>query len=214
MIFPSLSLTKRYFKIKSDGCIIDISLYKKDSTYVDKIHYNEDDSINEKECSEIFPCIKLEGILNGSTEKVTVYLWLDYLIDIGDTFNGKFRCYDDNKEIDKYIEYFNTEVENDVYKKLLNGYSFEYLKSIYPVYLFEIGDGLVFYYDGKTIIVNKITTSDGIELICLKKDELEKNKVDKAYEIVAEETTNYANQLLSKYGIIEKCEITKNELKQ
>ena len=165
--------------------------------------------LNIEQNKLVFPWICVEYKTKPEDrETKSEYLWLDYLIDDGDSFDGtKFIMNQQHApENGSYVEYFREQVLDKIGLYLANGYTDVDIKRSFPDYLLaeQYGENIPedatanITVDGKKVYLVNVTTSsedENFEMGVSEEDMLEA-----FYKYCNEQVITYANRLLKKYN--------------
>lgn len=157
----------------------------------------------------VFPWICVEYKTKpGDRETKSEYLWLDYLIDDGDSFDGtKFTMNQQHApENGSYVEYFREQVLDKIGLYLANGYTDVDIKRSFPDYLLaeQYGENIPenatanITVDGKKVYLVNVTTSSENENFEMGVSE--EDMFEAFYKYCNEQVIVYANRLLRKYN--------------
>ena len=197
MQYPLEKLKKMYYFI-NDNVIYNISSYQDaDDTGVDCIKYNDDGTINEAECENIFPNIKVVYRKNDGTD-VTKYYWLQNMIKDGDTktedgpfiINNLLDQDDNGKPDEEYLDVYLNWVKEEILKRINNGQTAAYIKKALPYYITAVAGDKV-RIDGETVTIIEIVNNDMSDVFS------EEGILELIYEAINAKTINYANKLLA-----------------
>lgn len=157
----------------------------------------------------VFPWICVEYKTKPEDrETKSEYLWLDYLIDDGDSFDGtKFTMNQQHApENGSYVEYFREQVLDKIGLYLANGYTDVDIKRSFPDYLLaeQYGENIPenatanITVDGKKVYLVNVTTSSENENFEMGVSE--EDMFEAFYKYCNEQVIVYANRLLRKYN--------------
>ena len=145
---------------------------------------------------EVFPwiCVKYKENADSETVKEE-YLWLDYMIDDGDTFDGtKFVMNTTHApEEGSYVEAYKEAILAQIGLYFANGYTEEDIKRNFPEYLFAEENDKITVNNKKVYFVDVTTSADGVEMNISGEDML-----DAFYKYCNEQVVAYANRLLKR----------------
>lgn len=165
--------------------------------------------LNIEQNKLVFPWICVEYKTKPEDrETKSEYLWLDYLIDDGDSFDGtKFIMNQQHApENGSYVEYFKEQVLDKIGLYLANGYTDVDIKRSFPDYLLaeQYGENIPedatanITVDGKKVYLVNVTTSSEDENFEMGVSE--EDMFEAFYKYCNEQVIVYANRLLRKYN--------------
>lgn len=152
----------------------------------------------------VFPWICIEYKVNKDDAETTQeYLWLDYLIEDGDTFDGtKFVMNEDHApENGSYVAFYKESILKQIGLYYANGYSDNDIERSFPDYLFaeQYGEDIPsnskpnVTIDNKKVYLVGITTSENVSLTVT-----EEEMLSAFYEYCNTQVIAYANRLLKR----------------
>ena len=154
--------------------------------------------LNIEQNKLVFPwiCIKYKENADSETVKEE-YLWLDYMIDDGDTFDGtKFVMNTTHApEEGSYVEAYKEAILAQIGLYFANGYTEEDIKRNFPEYLFAEENDKITVNNKKVYFVDVTTSADGVEMNISEEDMFEA-----FYKYCNEQVVAYANRLLKKHN--------------
>lgn len=204
MKYPTDSISRNYYFTSSD-VIYEIS-QNQDADECGKLpgFDSSGNILSEDELATIFPYLKLNYTVEGTTLTGVKYLWLQNFIVDGDKFNGsKFTAVkhpNDSDGATTFVDRFIKQAKTEIDTKLRNGASITWLKNVYPPYLVSDKD---FYMtiNGKNCLVTSVSRSDGTENLVVLSDTHIKEVLE---ETAKEKALVAANNVVKPIDIIYK----------
>jgi dihydroneopterin aldolase len=208
MIYPTNKLSTIYYTCYPElgDEVTTTTIYYKSSVVKNELSKTylvysdeENNTIDEEECSNIFPCIKIVYQTEDENETKTKYLWFQNMIQVGDTVNVKdgtnfFSPNEVELGASDYLEAVAQSVLEDITLSINNGRSIDSIVNSLP-YWVQV------HADVETVIDNKNVTIIETNWQEIYEEYLTNEKLSElCVEIINAKVADYANNMLRRNG--------------